>query len=110
MSQTTAERGPVGTARPGARSAAVPRYGWQDRAACRDVPLGLFFGPDGEPAAQRRSREEAALRVCATCPVRQACLAHALVVPEVYGVWGGTTESDRAAARERERRGAPDAA
>jgi len=42
-----------------------------------------------------------ALAVCARCPVRAACLAHALAKPERYGVWGGYSANQR----ERIRRG-----
>lgn len=73
----------------------VPRWGWQERAACRAENLELFFGPDGEARAQRLERETRAKVVCASCPVREACLRHALAVPERYGVWGGHTEEER---------------
>ena len=33
--------------------------------------------------------------VCAVCPVRQACLEHALAHREREGIWGGTTERER---------------
>jgi WhiB family redox-sensing transcriptional regulator len=73
----------------------IPRYGWQDRAACQGDDLELFFGHEGESRRDRTERERAAAALCAGCPVRDACLAHALVVPERYGVWGGTTEDQR---------------
>jgi WhiB family redox-sensing transcriptional regulator len=38
---------------------------------------------------------EVAKAVCAQCPVREACLAHALSVREKDGVWGGCTERER---------------
>ena len=81
----------------------VPRYGWQERAACRDQPVELFFGTDGEPKAQRQAREARAVALCGTCPVRLRCLEHAGLVPERYGVWGGTTEEDRLSGRRQER-------
>lgn len=64
---------------------------WQARGLCLDVPDPdeLFFPmPAEEPAA--------ALALCARCVVRVECLTHALSVPERYGVWGGTTEEERA--------------
>lgn len=81
----------------------VPRWGWQERAACREQPLELFFGPDGERPSDRAARERTAIAVCAGCPVRDACLEHALGLPENYGVWGGTTEVERSAERRRRR-------
>ena len=33
--------------------------------------------------------------LCTECPVRQACLEHALAHREREGVWGGTTERER---------------
>ena len=68
---------------------------WQDDAACRGLPVELFVGPDREPPGERRAREVRAVGVCAGCPVRQQCLEHALAVPEMFGVWGGATESER---------------
>ncbi|MDN4173948.1 WhiB family transcriptional regulator [Nocardioides sp. SOB77] len=39
-----------------------------------------------------------ALDVCKPCPFRRACLAYALT-HDVSGVWGGTTENERARIR-----------
>lgn len=63
---------------------------WATFAACRDAD-GMVFFP------QTRSETEAALAVCATCPVRDECLEHALDTNERFGVWGGTTEKQRRA-------------
>jgi WhiB family transcriptional regulator, redox-sensing transcriptional regulator len=68
---------------------------WQKRGACRQVDPSLFFGPEGEGRAQRRFRESAAKAVCACCPVRLACRSFALATGEPYGIWGGTTETER---------------
>jgi WhiB family redox-sensing transcriptional regulator len=70
------------------------------------MDVELFFGRDGEPGAEREARERRAEAVCASCPVRDACLEHALTVPERYGVWGGMSEEQRAAYRRRRRRAA----
>lgn len=59
--------------------------------ACTDQPE-LFFGPDifgDEPPAEHTARVTAARKVCATCPVRLACLAYALKTRPDNGVWGG---------------------
>jgi WhiB family redox-sensing transcriptional regulator len=37
--------------------------------------------------------------ICATCRVRRECLAFALQTGQVHGIWGGTTEHERAAVR-----------
>jgi len=80
-----------------------PRWGWQVDAACRDVGLELFFGPEGERSAERDRREQAAVTFCVGCPVVEACREHAMAVPEAYGVWGGQPEAERAAQRRRRR-------
>lgn len=74
---------------------------WQDTAACRDEPLDLFFGPEGEKPQERDEREGRALLVCAECPVLAECQAHAVALPEFYGVWGGTTEAGRTSRKRR---------
>lgn len=63
---------------------------WRDRAACRGTDPALFY--DLHPAAI-----DAAKAVCASCPVRDACAAHALGVGEEFGVWGGLAADDRPA-------------
>lgn len=73
------------------------RWEWQLRGACRETGPEVFFHPEGERGATRRSRDAQALAVCAGCPVIAACRAHALAVREPYGVWGGMTEDDREA-------------
>jgi WhiB family redox-sensing transcriptional regulator len=68
---------------------------WHAEAVCRRDEAGLFFAPSKEPTAARLSREAAAKRVCARCPVLLECREHALLQPEPYGVWGGLTEAER---------------
>lgn len=62
--------------------------GWRERAVCRGTNPALFYDP--HPAAI-----DAAKRVCAGCPVRQPCAAHALAAGEEFGVWGGLAAADR---------------
>jgi WhiB family redox-sensing transcriptional regulator len=81
----------------------MPTPDWYERAACRGMPVDLFLGADGETPAQRRRREAEAVLVCRDCPVREQCLRTALDRPEVFGVWGATTESERQAMRRRGR-------
>jgi WhiB family redox-sensing transcriptional regulator len=71
-------------------------WDWQLDGACRGLPSEMFFHPDGERRRHRSSRESEAKAVCAICLVIDACRSHALEVPEVYGIWGGLGEEDRA--------------
>lgn len=71
------------------------QWEWQRRGACRGRDSAQFFHPDGERGASRARREASAKAVCAGCPVRAECAAHALSVREPYGVWGGFSESER---------------
>lgn len=70
-------------------------WDWQRRGACRGRDSGQFFHPDGERGSSRARREASAKAVCARCPVRAECAAHALTAQEPYGVWGGFTENER---------------
>lgn len=69
-----------------------PDYGWQAQALCaqrQESPEAYrkhadrFFGT-GRPSK----------KMCAGCPVRNECLAHALEYDEP-GIWGGTTKKER---------------
>lgn len=70
--------------------------------ALRDVIYGedpacvaspdVFFSPDsddGEPPAEHAVRVAVAREICASCPVRLACLAYALRTGATTGVWAG---------------------
>ena len=70
-------------------------WDWQLHGSCRGESTALFFHPDGERGPARARRQSAAKAVCATCPVIDACLKHALAVREPYGVWGGMSEEER---------------
>ncbi len=63
---------------------------WRKRAACRGIDVEIFY-----PATDEDDDAEPAKAVCAECPVRQACLEHALANREREGIWGGTTERER---------------
>lgn len=62
---------------------------WRDSAACAGKDPALWFPGRGE----FHLTSEAVL-TCRTCPVRQECLAHALL-HEKYGTWGGVGERQR---------------
>lgn len=74
----------------------VSSYEWQERGLCRGKAVEQFFTEDIEEGQRaRRERADAAKAVCAACPVMQRCLQHAMSVPESFGIWGGTTPSER---------------
>ncbi|MFE4454756.1 WhiB family transcriptional regulator [Streptomyces sp. NPDC056796] len=61
---------------------------WVVQGLCRAQPERMFAEGDAEAEAKA---------VCAGCPVRLDCLAHALDHREGYGVWGAMTERERRA-------------
>ena len=61
---------------------------WQDRAACRQIPVELFFPPAEQEADEAKA-------MCAICEVRQPCLEFAIAAGERFGVWGGLTPQER---------------
>ncbi|CAL9432988.1 Transcriptional regulator WhiB [Streptomyces sp. enrichment culture] len=83
-------------------------YDWKEDAACRSADPAVFFPKDHGGAAPLVERE--AKSFCARCPVLDACLAHALAVPERAGVWGGLNEDERRLMRRRAQRRARRAA
>ena len=62
---------------------------WTSRALCAETFPDEFFPHQGE--SPRRAKE-----ICGRCPVIDECLAYALANREPFGVWGGTTEAERA--------------
>lgn len=60
---------------------------WRSRAECRETPEHFF--PDDDFAVRE------AKKMCAQCPVRNACLEEALRFREPYGIWGGLTPEER---------------
>lgn len=70
---------------------------WRLRASCRSVEPDLFFPVGTTGLAVEQIAEAKA--VCATCPVREACLEYALATNQDSGVWGGTSEDERRSLR-----------
>lgn len=71
---------------------------WQSRGLCRGNHSHLFFPPSTfERKDERQRREARAKAICQVCPVEKDCVDYALDIREPYGIWGGTTESDRRA-------------
>jgi WhiB family transcriptional regulator, redox-sensing transcriptional regulator len=75
------------------RAALVRRIevGWQDQALCRKFPDDDWF-----PAPATSHVVADLVEVCQQCPAQTSCLAAALAMGEEHGIWGGTTEADRA--------------
>jgi WhiB family redox-sensing transcriptional regulator len=61
---------------------------WMQRGLCREIPPATFFPSDGVGV-------DVARRICASCPVRDACLEYALAHRIDHGVWGGCSERER---------------
>jgi WhiB family redox-sensing transcriptional regulator len=65
-----------------------PDRPWQDEAACRTLPIEIFF-----PPAEQEG--EVAKTICSGCTVREPCLQAALAAGERFGIWGGLTTEER---------------
>jgi WhiB family transcriptional regulator, redox-sensing transcriptional regulator len=63
---------------------------WRSKAACQGLAPDIFY-----PSTEDDADAEQAKVICAVCPVREACLEHALAMREKDGVWGGATERER---------------
>lgn len=67
-------------------------------AACAGVDTNIFFSPDVEEIkltrVQQTVRDNAAKRICASCPIKARCRNWAITRDE-KGVWGGLTEKER---------------
>jgi WhiB family redox-sensing transcriptional regulator len=74
----------------------VSQSKWRDLAACRGPQSQNFFPHSSqERRDERRRRETQAKKICNDCIVREDCLSHALAIRELYGIWGGTSGSER---------------
>ena len=74
---------------------------WQQTGACRNGMATDFYPPmHTERKHERLARERRAKSVCASCPVRDECLEHAIDVDERYGIWGGLNQEERRLLRE----------
>lgn len=69
---------------------------WLDEAtetpACRGKDTDLFF-----PGQREGWKVPIARAICAVCPLKPTCKAWAIDQPpmQLYGVWGGTTTTER---------------
>lgn len=61
---------------------------WMSKASCASVGGDLWFPEKGGSKLDP-------VRICRGCPVREACLAHALAAGLRDGVWGGVSAPQR---------------
>lgn len=85
-----------------------PRFWYSLRTAAPALPgaackgrWDLFDIPEGLLGGQLQARQEAAKQMCDSCPVRIPCLRYALDNSDTTGIWGGTTDEERARIRKR---------
>jgi WhiB family redox-sensing transcriptional regulator len=80
----------------------VPDERWRDEASCRGTSPEIFY----PPSSGRMSTSSSWAECCDSCPVRvTGCLAHALLTPENFGIWGGMSSRERDRLVRRLRRG-----
>lgn len=72
-------------------------WDWQMHGVCRGVDSSVFFHPTGSAAAPAPSASGARRSCAARAPFLAQCRSHAISVAEPYGIWGGLSESERAA-------------
>lgn len=73
--------------------ASPEREPWMDEALCGQVvDPEMFFPEKGGTTRPAKS-------VCASCDVREQCLAYAMAHDVRFGVWGGLSEQERRALR-----------
>jgi WhiB family redox-sensing transcriptional regulator len=76
----------------------MSRHAWRDRAACRGVPIEVFF-PEIPPGDQSTRWWRQARQYCEGCPVKLDCLNSELPHEEATGrrngMWGGLTPKER---------------
>lgn len=70
---------------------------------CAGMDPNLFVAPDGEMAGQAQTRQLQALAICMGCPIELECREYAIETYQI-GVWGRTTDTDRARIRAERRR------
>lgn len=61
---------------------------WADEALCAQTDPDSFFPEKGGSVREAKA-------VCASCDVREQCLAYALEQGEPFGIWGGLSERER---------------
>jgi WhiB family redox-sensing transcriptional regulator len=74
----------------------VTTEAWREDANCKSMNPDLFFPGPNTPI-------DDVVEICFACPVRIACLEHALANGEILGVWGGLTQQERRALHRKRR-------
>jgi len=72
---------------------AIRNDDWRAQGACVSADPELFFPIASSGLAMVQLRR--AKVICGRCPVRRQCLEFALSMPDVHGVWGGTSDRER---------------
>lgn len=72
-------------------------YPWMADGLCRDDDPAVWFPGMGESHVAA-----AAVAICSTCPVRVECLAYAIEHDVGFGVFGGTSATERGRRSEEE--------
>jgi WhiB family redox-sensing transcriptional regulator len=68
---------------------------WRQQAICFGLEPGLFFTEQDDGGMGTYANSKHAKDVCRQCPVRLECLVNAYENKEEFGIWGGTTPSER---------------
>ncbi|MER5366529.1 WhiB family transcriptional regulator [Streptomyces sp. NPDC002722] len=74
---------------------------WRVRGLCLSEDPELFFPVGSINSGPATIQTDDAKAVCHRCPVTEQCLAWAVEMGPVEGIWGGTTERERRALRRR---------
>jgi WhiB family redox-sensing transcriptional regulator len=61
---------------------------------CEDHPE-LFYPEDYSDPEIRSASTKAAKALCNTCPIKKECFEYALETNQEFGIWGGTSASER---------------
>lgn len=69
---------------------------WTRRAACKDVPVEVFYPDSKQPEAYDEAK-----KICRSCPVEQLCLDWAVRSNDMEGMHGGKTPDEQRAERRR---------
>jgi WhiB family redox-sensing transcriptional regulator len=76
-----------------------PREDWRSESACLGTTPDWFYAEvlrrDTSAPRVKFYNEMRWRELCPTCPVRDQCLAHAILHRERWGVWGGLTPAAR---------------
>ena len=85
---------------------------WRAEAACDGANPEIFFlgyGPGRGLGRITKTAKARALELCHRCPVVGECLAYALSLPVTgdFGIWGGTTATQRVTLRKTRRQHQP---